>query len=361
MEQKKEKKEILVLFPWGIPHLRIFDSSAKDMKYFSYDVITAKYSIKKWRNIPTKILNVYSLYVWTAIKAFYRIKTNNYSLIFSWSPNPALILAFFNRLFLVKCPPIVCMMFIIPMHKSKFLTKLRFALTNFSLKGIHTAICFSTNEINYYKNIFSKHKDRFLFIPLGRISSDLKPNDGDTSGKKLKDYIFSGGTSNRDYKTLIEAVRQTVLPLIIVGKRFNFYENVGKIPSNIEILEEVYGQDFAQMMYKSKIVVIPLFDPNISSGQLVLLQAMELGKPIIATKAAGIVDYVIPDHNCILVSPQNSKELRCNILQLLYDSDKLKMLGENARESYLNNFTFERFIRRVISSLFDCIQSNEKN
>lgn len=361
MKQKKEKKKILVLFPWGIPHLRIFDSSAKDMKCFSYDVITAKYSIKKWKNMLTKIFHVYFLYIWTAIKAFYRIKTNNYSLIFSWSPNPALILAFFNRLFLVKCPPIVCMMFIIPTNKSKFLTKLRFALTNFSLKGIHSAICFSTNEINYYKNVFSKHKDKFLFIPLGRISSDLRPNDGDTSNGRAKDYIFSGGTSNRDYKTLIEAVRQTVVHLIIIGKGFNFNGNVGKISPNIEILEEVYGQDFAQMMYKSKIVVIPLLNPNISSGQLVLLQAMELGKPIIATKAAGIVDYVIPDHNCVLVSPQNSKELQCRILQLLYDPDKLKMLGENARESYLNNFTFERFIKRVISFLFDCIQSNGKN
>lgn len=39
-------------------------------------------------------------------------------------------------------------------------------------------------------------------------------------------------------------------------------------------------------------VVIPLQNLNISSGQLMLLQAMQLGKPIIVTNNCTIYDYI---------------------------------------------------------------------
>lgn len=356
MAKGYRKKKILVLFPWGSRDLNIFDKCMKKLEFFDYDCINVKFSVEKWRNLATKTIYMYIPYLQTAVKSFSKAK--KYDLIFSWSPNPALLLAFFARLLPVKFPPIVSMMFIIPTHKSRLLSKLRLWFTNFSLAKIHTAICFSTNEVTYYAKLFPRHKNKFLFTALGGFPTDLRRLK--LNNKNIEDYIFSGGTSNRDYKTLLRAVEGTNLYLKIIGKRMNFKDlNSARNLPNIELLEDIYGQDFVQMMYNSKIVVIPLLNPNISSGQEVLIKAMELGKPIIATNVAGIIDYVIPDYDCVLVPPQDNEQLRYQILELLSNPDKPRTLGENARKSYLKKFTFESFIKRVISLLAD-ILANEK-
>jgi len=348
------KKRILVLFPWGPRDLKIFDKCVKELEFFDYDCVNVKFSVEKWRNLATKTIYMYIPYLQTAAKSFSKAK--KYDLIFSWSPNPALLLAFFARLLSVKFPPIVSMMFIIPTHKSRLLSKLRLWFTNFSLAKIHTAICFSTNEVTCYDKLFPRHKNKFLFTALGGLPTDLRK----LNNKNIEDYIFSGGTSNRDYKTLLKAIEGTNLCLKIIGKRVNFKDlNFARNLPNIELLEDIYGQDFVQMMYNSKIVVLPLLNPDISSGQEVLIKAMELGKPIIATNVAGIIDYVIPDYDCILVPPQDNDQLRYQILELLSNLDKARILGENARKSYLEKFTFESFMKRVISLLAD-ILADEK-
>ncbi len=349
-----DKKKVLVLFPWGKRDLSIFDKVLKEGKYFDYDCVDVRFSVGKWKNLITKIIYLYIPFLRSAVKAFFIAK--RYDLIFSWHPTPVLLIAFFFKLLNIRHPPTVCMMFIIPTHKQKLLSNLRFWFTNYALNGLHTVVCFTTNEINYYSNLFPEHRQKFVFMPAAGLSTDLKS----LNTNKKNGYIFSGGTSNRDYKTLLKAIEGTNLRLKIIGKRVNFKDlNFARNLPHIELLEDIYGQDFAQMMYNSKIVVIPLLNPNISSGQLVLIKAMELGKPIIATNVAGVIDYVVPDYDCILAPPQDSEYLRYQILELLTNSYKARILGENARKSYLEKFTFESFIKKIISLITD-ILANRK-
>lgn len=44
-------------------------------------------------------------------------------------------------------------------------------------------------------------------------------------------------------------------------------------------------------------VILPLDDENISSGQLVILQAIMLGKPAIVTRNRTVTDYIIDGYN----------------------------------------------------------------
>lgn len=74
-------------------------------------------------------------------------------------------------------------------------------------------------------------------------------------------------------------------------------------------------------------VVIPLQNLNISSGQLMLLQAMQLGKPIIVTNNCTIYDYIEDGKTGLILA--NEKKLWIEAIKKIYnDSDFYDMLSK---------------------------------
>lgn len=74
-------------------------------------------------------------------------------------------------------------------------------------------------------------------------------------------------------------------------------------------------------------VVIPLQDLNISSGQLMLLQAMQLGKPIVVTNNCAIYDYIEDGKTGLILA--NEKKLWIEAIKKIYnDSDFYDMLSK---------------------------------
>ena len=64
------------------------------------------------------------------------------------------------------------------------------------------------------------------------------------------------------------------------------------VPDNIEILADCHDNDFFRELAKCKAVIVPLEDTHISSGQLVIIQAMMYGKPVVVTENDTVKDYV---------------------------------------------------------------------
>lgn len=82
----------------------------------------------------------------------------------------------------------------------------------------------------------------------------------------------------------------------------------------------------------------PLFESGVG---LALLEAMSMGKPIVATSVGGIPEAIDEMENGILVEP-NVDEITQKIEQLLQDKDLAKKLGENAKETVKRRFTWEK-------------------
>jgi len=162
-----------------------------------------------------------------------------------------------------------------------------------SLSGqaLTAAVCHSSEELKYYKKIFPKSKNKIFFIHYGQSS---KPEDIEKSPLEASDYIFSGGTSNRDFAVLVSAAAKVEYQFVVACTRHDV-QGIN-IPRNVIVFNDAYGDKFNALMRSARAVVVTLKNPNISSGQIILLKAMEMGKPIVATKAAGTLDYV--DETC---------------------------------------------------------------
>ncbi len=213
-------------------------------------------------------------------------------------------------------------------------------------KAIQYFICHSSTEREMYLKEFGPDKkDSIIFLKLGGgkpFNTKSYPQPGTDR------YFFSGGSSNRDYRTLIQAFDGSEERLIIAC----YPSDVKglRIPANVEIRHNVYGEDFTRLVEWSYAVIIPLLKTEVSSGQLVLLDAMRLGKPIIVTKGGCTRDYLPPDVG-IIVEPYLVEEIRTAVQHLVRHPEQARQLGQKAKACYEEDHTVSRYAQRLAAVL----------
>ena len=85
--------------------------------------------------------------------------------------------------------------------------------------------------------------------------------------------------------------------------------------------------------------------PSLREGfPMVLLEAMSVGKPIIASKIDGVNESIIDGKNGILVEPGDSSALSEAIMGLLRDKEKINGMGQSGRKMALDKFNINRMI-----------------
>jgi len=211
---------------------------------------------------------------------------------------------------------------------------LKFSLSS---KEITKVISHSTSEVDLYKKTFPLVSEKFTFCLLGEGTKSR-------AYTKKKGYYFSGGASNRDYQTPIKAFG-TNGKCLVIACRPESIEGL-EIPKNVKAYHNAYGEKFLSLISNSKAAIIAVENNKISSGQLVLLNAMRFGKPIIATKGDCMSDYLDPSY-AVLVKPNSVKDLKNAITKLEHDPELLKKMSKCAYLFYNRNFTIEKYAKRI--------------
>jgi glycosyltransferase involved in cell wall biosynthesis len=152
-------------------------------------------------------------------------------------------------------------------------------------------------------------------------------------------YFLAAGQDYRDWATLAEAVT----PLDVVVK-------VAGLPtrSHADTLQMVHPKDhraFLDLLEGAAALVVPLQGGDRQAGQLAILDAMSLGRAVIATRGMGTEDYVTPKTG-ILVPPRDPVALREAIVALR-DPELARIMGEAALTAAQKTFSLERFVRTI--------------
>lgn len=82
---------------------------------------------------------------------------------------------------------------------------------------------------------------------------------------------------------------------------------------------------------------------------LALLEAMALGKPVIATQAGGPLEIVLDGETGLLVPPASPAHLAKAIIALLADPAAGRRLGKNGRAQFEDRFTADRMARATLT------------
>jgi glycosyltransferase involved in cell wall biosynthesis len=87
--------------------------------------------------------------------------------------------------------------------------------------------------------------------------------------------------------------------------------------------------------------------PSVCEGlPVALIEAMDAGLPIVATRVGGTPELILHGQTGLLVEPENVEELATSIRSLLIDPGKRAQMGEAARIRMKTEFTVESMAKR---------------
>lgn len=214
--------------------------------------------------------------------------------------------------------------------------RLKCKFQRFLFSSVDKIIVSSSDEVSIYSKRLNLPESHFIFIPFH--TNIIEP----MLLQYPKRYILSAGKTGRDYYTLVEAARKIPLQFVMISD----YESAQGIdlPKNVDLLIDIPRKDYLKLLQECYFVVVPLHTLVKSTGQVVILEAMAYGKPVIATDAVGTRDYVYPEFNGFLVPPYDPSSLKKFIHKLASDVYLHSKISQNSLDFVLKNCTFDIYM-----------------
>ncbi len=135
--------------------------------------------------------------------------------------------------------------------------------------------------------------------------------------------------------------------LLIVGEG-HLYEDLCKRARDRGVSDDViftgFQKDVAPLIAAFDVAVLPSFFEGMGR---VLLEAMAMEKPVVATRVGGIPDVVEGGVTGILVSPGKSGELAGAIMRLLGDKELSREMGVAGRRRITDRFSADFMVKEI--------------
>jgi glycosyltransferase involved in cell wall biosynthesis len=165
--------------------------------------------------------------------------------------------------------------------------------------------------------------------------------------------ICAAGLEFRDYDTLVEAVRDLDVEVVIAAaspwsKRPSAVG--GALPANVTVCKLTLF-DLRQLYADSRFVVVPLLETEFQAGVTTILEAMAMSKPVVVTKTSGQTDVVVHGETGLYVDPGDVNALRDSIRLLLDDPSEAGRLGVAGREWVVANAEVTLYADRLAAAV----------
>ena len=225
-------------------------------------------------------------------------------------------------------------------------------------RQIDTIFLYAQSQVDFAEDRLQIPSDQLRLIAFHADDHFYRPlPDGPDSDA---DQICAAGLEWRDYPTLIEAtagmpgLRVKLAAASPWSKHKN--ETAGRtLPANIETRRYTYGE-LRGLYAESSFVVVPLYENDFQAGVTTILEAMAMGKAVIATRTTGQTDVIIAGETGLTVPPGDVLGWREAISLLRSDDATRARLGRNARLWVEQHASLSRWVRHVVAALEDCAQ-----
>lgn len=198
-----------------------------------------------------------------------------------------------------------------------------------------------------------------------RVSQDqfmLKPNfigDPGNGNESREDFfLFVGRLSQeKGIDTLLNAFRSSPHNLVIIGDgpMHEQVENFAHGKSNVQYLGFQSKAAIMDRLKQAKALIIP--STWYEGFPITVLEAFATGTPVIGSRLGGIAEIVKDEFNGLLFEGGNQNSL-IETLAKLQTLDR-KALSENARKTYLDNYTPEKNYRILMDIYTEAMKNNE--
>lgn len=307
-----------------------------------------KAHISNWRRTGAiSELRRYSKYFLVALRYF--LGRRKYGAVAAWQQFYALIFCFYCSVFRVKKTNMVAALnYTYKEKRGKWAGVYRWfmhkCMNPAYLDYIHVP---SAAYADIVSRDFSFPRDRIIVTTFGvndrweHFSSLAVPG-----GMKKDGYALAIGRSNRDYDFLIHAWSGIDYPLVIISDTYKGSTD----NENVTILRDVVGEASYPWIASCGVMIVPIDDETICSGDTVLLTAMSAKRRIVVTAPSTLAEMYVKDKKNALLAPKTEKEF-CDVVRAALDSEVYRDLGDQARESFLTCFSRESMGLRITQAM----------
>ena len=195
--------------------------------------------------------------------------------------------------------------------------------------------------------------DGNFFRNIKRSDLAVPASAGGRQGRTLTDtplVLAVGRDHARDYETLFAAALELPdVEFVVICSRRNIEGLTA--PENVKILLDLPYREVARWYRKATVIVIPMKEMYRSSGQMTLTDAIQAGKPIIASDVIGISHYGLRNGiDVLLVPPGNSDLLKQAISRVVSDDNLRRRLGTQT-EKLAARFTTENYAMNIAEAV----------
>jgi glycosyltransferase involved in cell wall biosynthesis len=173
------------------------------------------------------------------------------------------------------------------------------------------------------------------------------------------EYALCFGRSLRDFDTFFDALQRLECPGAIVDPQLDslrehgsrFTRSLSAVPANVRVLADDHTErSQAAALEGAKIVVVPMVRGRlIAAGISTVLNAMALGKCVIATAGPGVTD--IFDGELVSVPPEDPEALAAAIARVWHDTELRRRTAQAGWEYARRCGSEQDFNRRVIDAV----------
>jgi glycosyltransferase involved in cell wall biosynthesis len=192
-------------------------------------------------------------------------------------------------------------------------------------KTVAAFVVWASHEVDDYAREFGLPRELFHYVPFHPTLAgyDYQVRD--------EGYLFAGGNYDRDYPTLVEAVRSLDVPVWLATTRPEQLAGT-ELPSHV-VLRGTTEAGFRSAMAGARLVVVPMQGGLLhSGGQQTLLNAMVMGKPVIAVGRPWASDFLTDGEDGLIVDYGDVAGLRRAIARLLDHPGEARRMALRGRE-----------------------------
>ena len=183
------------------------------------------------------------------------------------------------------------------------------------------------------------------------IAPDINVNDTGSIGNWVS---FVGRVSaEKGIDEFIESARMNPdVPFKVAGTIDASYHMPANLPSNIEFVGFLKGDDLNDFYLKSRIIVVP--SKWYEGFPNVIVRAMLLKRPVITTSIGAMKSIIVDDNNGVLVPPANASALAKAIMNLYGDIETCRRMALNAYQDAQTKYSREE-IYNSLYGIYDMV------
>ena len=209
---------------------------------------------------------------------------------------------------------------------------------------------------------FNDRSTRCVRNAIPDLGARQEKNDGD--GTRPLRFLLLGSVEPRKGqdvfvqalallpRELQKAARFQIAGRILDPDFWAAVEPVARTLKNFSVRGALNHVEAIELMRGADVVISASRDEAMPT--ITILEAMSLGKALIATTVGGAREVLVEGENALLVRPEAPEALASAIRRLIEDRALASELGEKARATYEKNFTMKRFgaeFREVIDEI----------